>query len=154
MRLCEEFKIIPVLAQSDINAGATCESINVKNCSHVTFLVTFNEALAGDAVLKIREGATDGATTADVTFAYRYGGAATKSASADVLTTEATSAALTCTGTTYVSRLLVIEFDCADMTDGYNWLTPNLDSAASAGGVSIVAVCYPKYQSSSLISWL
>lgn len=153
-RLCEDFKLIPIMAQNDINAGATCESINVKNCRHVTFLFTFDNALSGDAVLKIREGATDGATTADLTFAYRYGGASIKSASADVLSTEATSAALTLTGTTFVSRGLVVEIDCSQLTDGYNWITPNLDSAASAGGCGIWAVCYPKYASSSLVSWL
>ena len=150
MRLSSDYKIVPVLAQDDINAGATCESINCKNLQHVTLLITFSEALAGDAILKVREGATDGATTADLTFAYRYGGAATKSASADVLSTEATSAALTMTGTTFVSRLLIVEIDMDQMTDGYSWLTPNINSDASDGACSIVAVCYPKYASMAL----
>jgi hypothetical protein len=110
----------------------------------------FGPSLSGNAVLTLYEGAADGEKTSAVTFAYRYGGAATGSASSDVLSTEATSAALTCTGTTFVSRLLVIEVDCASLTDGYDWLTLQVGSEASAGELTVVAVLDSKYQSPAL----
>jgi len=150
MRLCETKKLVPIFDSADINAGADSDSICVKNAQHVALLCMFGPSLSGNAVLTLYEGATDGAKTAAVTFAYRYGGAATGSASSDVLSTEATSAALTCTGTTFVSRLLVIEFDMANMTDGYDWLTLEVSSDASAGELTVVAVLDSKYLSAAL----
>jgi hypothetical protein len=150
MRLCETKKLVPIFDSADINAGADSDSICVKGAEHVTLLCMFGPSLSGNAVLTLYEGASDGAKTSAVTFAYRYGGAATGSASSDVLSTEATSAALTCTGTTFVSRLLVIEVDCASLTDGYDWLTLQVGSEASAGELTVVAVLDSKYQSPAL----
>ena len=150
MRLCEDKKLVPLISSADIVSGLDSESICVKGAKHVALLCMFGPSLSGDPVLTLYEGATDGAKTAIVTFAYRYGGAATASASADVLSTEATSAALECTGTTFVSRLLVIELDIASMTDGYDWLTLQVGSQASAGELTVVAVLDPAYKSPAL----
>ncbi len=153
-RLYQEKKIVPIFASADINAGADCDSIDMKNFHHITLLCQFGPSLSGDAVLTLYEGATDGAKTAAVTFVYTYGGAAVGSANADVLATESTSAALTATGTTFVSRLLVIELDAASMTDGYDWLTLNISAAASAGELTVVAILDPRYADMSLDSAL
>jgi len=150
MRLCEDKKLVPIFNSADIVSGADSDSICVKGAKHVALLVMFGPSLSGDPILTLYEGATDGAKTAALTFAYRYGGAATGSASSDVLSTEATSAALECTGTTFVSRLLVIELDMASMTDGYDWLTLQVGSEASAGELTVIAVLDPAYKSPAL----
>lgn len=147
MRLCEEKKIIPLLESIDINAGVDSDSIDMKDLYKVAFLITFCSDLAGDAVLKLYEGATHGAKATALTFKYRYGGAAIKSANADVLSTEAESAALTLTGTTFVSRTLVVEIEASAMTDGMRYLTLNFSDAASAGSVTVVAIGDPRYMS-------
>ena len=144
-RFFQEKAIVPILSSADIVAGITCESIYVGKATHVAFLVMFGPSLSGNPVLTLYEGATDAATTAAVTFAYTYGGAATASASSDVMATPSTSAALTCTGTTFVSRLLICEFDMESMTDGYDWITPVFGSQASAGECTIVAIVDYKY---------
>lgn len=154
MRVADDKKFVPVLASADINAGADCDSINMKNVRHAAFHVIFGPTLAGDAILTLYEGATDGAKTTAKTFAYRYGGAAIGSASADVYSTESTSAALTATGATFVSRHLIIELDAEKMTDGYDWLTLNISAAASAGECTVLAELEPTYKSASGDSFL
>lgn len=148
-RLIEEKKITGVLASADINAGIDCDSINIKNASHAAFICVFGPSYAGanGAVLKLYSGATDGTKTTAMTFSYRYGGAAIKSANADDYTAEATSAALQVATATLVSRVLVIEVDTADMTDGHNWLTLEVGAEATGGELTVVAVCDPRYMS-------
>jgi hypothetical protein len=153
MRLCEEFKIVPVLMPIDLAGGAgTCESINMKNYRHCTLVLLSGAGTTGDSVLKVREGATDGATTADLTFSYRKTAIACKTEGGDVLGTEATSAALTLTAADYTNMALVVEIDPATMTDGYDWITPNISAVANPLLVSIVAILYPKYGEASLHS--
>jgi len=147
MRIFETKKIVPILQNLDINDGVDCDSINMANFKHAAFICLFGADLSGNAVLTLYSGATDGAKTSAVTFTYAYGGAAVGSANCDVLSTPATSAALTATGTTFVSRMLVIEFDPGQITDGHDWLTLNIGSEASAGKLSVIAVLDPKYPS-------
>ncbi len=154
-RFFEQKALVPMLSSADIVSGITCESIYVGGATHVTFLVVFGPSLSGNAILTIYEGATDAATTSAITFEYTYGGAATASATSDVMETVSTSAALTCTGVTFVSRLLVIEYDMAQMTDGYDWITPVFGSEAAAGECTIVAVVdykYPSPEDATLLS--
>lgn len=147
MRLCEEFKIVPVLQPEDHQAAAaTCESICVKNLRHVTYLVHFGD-LTGNSILYVYEGATDAACTSAMTFSYRLASAIIEVANADVLGTESTSAALTLTAATYEDKLLVIEVDLDTMTDGYDWLTLYIDNTSTEMFASAVAVCHPKYGS-------
>ena len=152
-RLCEEFKIVPVLMPVDLaGAAGTCESINMKNYRHATLILLSGAGTTGDSVFKVREGATDGATTADLTFSYRKTAIACKTEGGDVLGTETTSAALTLTAASYTDMMLVVEIDPATMTDGYDWITPNISAVANPLLVSIVAILYPKYGEASLHS--
>jgi hypothetical protein len=149
-RLVEEMKIVPILTPADLAGGAgTCESVCMKNYRHVTFIFMFG-AMTGSSVLKVRQGATDGSTTADMTFSYRVTAISCGTNSADVFGTEATSAAWTITDGTYEDKTLVIEIDPAEMTDGYDWLTPNISAVANPLLISCVAILYPKYQEASL----
>lgn len=152
MRLAEEKKIVPVLYTADYNAGVDFDSINMKNYHRATFIIGFG-AITGDAVLTVNSGATAGAKTSALTFHYAAGGAAIgtavagSTASCDVLGDDATSAALTLTGTTYANLMLVVEVDAADMdvANGEEWLTASLSSAADAGIAYAFAILEPRY---------
>ena len=146
MRLSERFGIVPIIEPEDHQAsGITGDSVCLKDYGHVTFIFLFGE-LTGDSVLTIQSGATAGADSADVTFSYRYTSADLKSATADVLGAEATSAALTLANATFEDRMLVVEIDARELTDGYDWVTPDIDNTASALFVSCVAIMgEPRY---------
>lgn len=149
-RLCEEIKIVPIISAVDLAGGAaTAESVCMKNYRHVTFVFNFGN-ITGDSVLTIAEGATDAAATSAVTFSYRATAIACGTALSDVLGTESTSAALTLTAASYTNMTLVVEIDAAEMTDGYDWLTPAISAVANPCLVSCVAYLYPKYAGASL----
>lgn len=145
MRLCEQTKIVPILEPEDHAAGADGDSVSLENYGHVTFIITFGE-LTGDAVLTINSGATAGTKTTAETFNYRATAADLKNASGDALGTETTSAALTLTAATYEDRMIVVEMDADEFTDGQPWITPSISSAASEEFASIVAILSePRY---------
>ena len=139
MRLAEQTKIVHVLEPEDHNAGVDGDSVSLENYGHVTFIIQFGE-LTGDAILTINSGASAGTKTTAETFNYRACATDLKSAGGDLLAAEATSAALTLTAATYEDRFIVVEMDADEFTDGQQWITPNLSSAASELFASIVAI--------------
>jgi len=147
MKLIERKKIVPVISSADINAGLDGDSINMTNCHHAAFILMFGPSLSGNPIVYLYDGETDGQKTNAKTFSYRYGGAATGSDGSDDFSDEATSAALTCTGTTFVSRCLVIELDAAAMTADCPWLTLSVDDSADAGELTATAFLEPRYSS-------
>ena len=156
MRLSETYKKVPILASANINGGSDSDSINMANYHSASFDLVFGPSYAGaaGAIVKLYSGASNGAKTTAMTFNYRYGGAAIGSASADVLSTEATSAALQIATATLASRLLVIEVDAAAMTAGHNWLTVEVGAEADAGELAIVATLVPRFASAAAITAL
>lgn len=145
MRLCEETKIVPVLEPQDHQAGVDGDSVSMENYAHVCFIILFGE-LTDNCELKLYEGATAGTKTTALTFSYRYTAIDLKSAGADNLGTEATSAALSLVAATFEDRMLVIEVDDSELTQGLEWLTLEFSSDASELLVSVSAVmCKPRY---------
>lgn len=139
-------KFVPVINSADINAGVDADSINMAKGQRATFILLFG-ALVGNAVLTVYSGATDGAKTSALTFEYAYGSAASGSATCDVLTTPASAATLTLTGTTFTNRMVVIQVDAAamDMDNGEEWLTLSLSDAADSGICEAVCIVEPRY---------
>lgn len=147
MRLCEQTKIVPILEAEDHQAGVDGDSVNMANYNHVTFIFLFGE-LTGDAVLTISSGAADGTKTTAETFSYRATAIDLKTAGADTLGTEATSAALTLTAATYEDRMLVVEMDADEFTPDQEFITPAISSAGSEVFCSCVAILSePRYAS-------
>jgi len=145
MRLCEQTKIVPMLEAEDHAAGADCDSVSLENYGHVTLIFIFGE-LTGDAVLTVNSGATAGTKTTAETFNYRATAADLKAASGDALGSEATSAALTLTAATYEDRMVVVEMDADEFTDGQQWITPAISSAASECFAACIAILSkPRY---------
>lgn len=142
-----EKKIVPILSSADINAGVDSDSVDMQGAKSVSFLCIFGPSYAGanPAIMKLYSGATHGTKTTAMTFNYRYGGAAIKSANADVLSDIASSAALSIARATMVSRLLVMEVNVDQITDGHRYLTVEVGAEADAGELSIVALLDPMY---------
>ncbi len=139
MRLAEQHKIVHVLEPEDHNAGVDGDSISLENYGHVTFIIAFGE-LTGNAILTINSGASAGTKTTAETFNYRACATDLKSAGGDLLAAETTSAALTLTAVTYEDRFIVVEMDADEFTNGQQWITPALSSAASEIFASIIAI--------------
>lgn len=151
MRLAEEKKIVPVLASEDTGAGVSADSINMKGYHRCTFIITM-ATIVGDAVLTVASGATAGAATSALTFHYAFGNAdigtyTDANTAADILGADATSAALTITGTAYDDRMLIVEVDASDMdvANDENWLTLAISSAGTSAFMHIVAILEPRY---------
>lgn len=151
MFLAEQYKIVPILSDQDLNGAASMsgDSINMKNYHHCTFIVGFQTL--GDAAIYVGvySGATDGALTSALTFNYAFGGAAAASANCDVLAAWATSAMLTVAHATYDNYMLVIEVPAAimDQENNENWLTiAFLDTDTGAtGNVQVHAILQSRY---------
>ena len=125
------------------NAGMTMDSINMAKYNHCTIVLIGSDSCAGAGVLTIYGGATDGATTAAITFTYRISAADVGAASGDVFGTPATSAALTLVEASIKSGMYVIEIDAEDLNISgtqYQFITPVLSAAGTAGIVSAVAL--------------
>jgi hypothetical protein len=155
MKLAEEFKIVPVLSDQDLSSAATmaADSINMKNFHWCTYIINF-QTLGGAAIyVKVYSGATDAATTSALTFKYAFGGAATGSASSDILAATSTSANLSVAHATYDNYMLVIEVDASDMdvANSEEWLTLQFEDTdgGATGNVSAVAILKPRYTSDS-----
>jgi hypothetical protein len=146
MRLCEQHKIVPCIEPEDHQAsGVDGDSVSLENYGHVTFVFTFGE-LTGNAVLTINSGASAGTKTTAETFNYRATAADLGAASGDALGTESTSAALTLTDATYEDRMVVVEMDADEFTEGQQWITPNVSDAATECFVSCIAILSkPRY---------
>lgn len=141
---------IAVSTTGDYNAGFTGESVNMAKYNHYTLIVIGDSAVAGAGVLTIYGGATDAATTAAATFAYRYTTTDVGATSGDVFSAVATSSALTLTEAYIKSGMYVCELDAADLNIAgvqYQWVTPVLSAAGTAGYVTMVAILSePRYE--------
>lgn len=149
--ISEDMKIVPLLVSADINAGVDSDSVDMQGMKSATFQLLFFATLAGASgcIIKLYSGATHGAKTTAMTFNYKYGSAAVKSATADVFTATATSAALQIATATLASRLLLIEINADQITDGHRYLTIEIGAEADAGELSIVALLDPMYKDAS-----
>lgn len=149
MRLAEAFKIVPILSDQDLNAGALMpgDSINMSRFHHCTYLVNYQTIGVAANYVKVFSGLTDGAVTTALTFAYAFGGAAGGAAGCDVLAAWATSANLSVAHATYDNFLLVIEVDAKSMGAGHKWLTLQFEDTdtGATGNVSVVAVLQPRF---------
>jgi len=146
MRLSEQVGIVPIIEPEDHQAsGVDGDSVKMEKYGHLTLIFLFGE-MGGTPVLKVYEGATAGAKTTALTFSYRYTSADLKNDDADVLGSEATSAALDLTHSTFEDRMLVVEIDASELTDGYPWVTPEVSDDGTEVLVSCVAIMSkPRY---------
>jgi hypothetical protein len=148
-RFSQSHGIAPLVNKGDYNAGFTADSVRLDKYNHCTLVITGDAAVAGTGLLIIYGAISEAGTTAAITFTYRYVSTDVASALADVLSTPATSAALTFTEAPLLSGMYVIEFDAEDLNVAgvqYNWATPVFDAAGTAGYVNVLAILSePRY---------
>jgi hypothetical protein len=145
--LSQILKFVPLLSSADINAGVDSDSVDMQGVQSATFQLVFGPSYGGanPAIIKLYSGATHGAKTTAMTFNYRYGGGAIKAASADVLSDIASSAALSIARATMVSRLLLLEVNADQITDGHRYLTVEVGAESDSGELCIIALLDPMY---------
>ena len=148
-RFSESHGILGLTVDGDWNAGFSSDSIDMAKYNHACVIIMGDSSVAGNAVITVYGGATAGAETAAITFAYRYAGGNVGSASSDVFGTVATSAALTTTATSMDSRCTLIEFEAADLNVSgtqYRYATVVVSAAGTAGTCDIIAILSePRY---------
>ena len=143
-RLSESSNIAYVLKPGDHGSGVTGDSIDMGGMHSVAFIMQC-ATLSGDAVLTIKSGASAGTQTTSETFNYRIADAVQGSATADTFGDWATSSSLTLTAATYQNKTTTFEIDAAAITNGQNWLTLAISSAASAMNASVIAIGRTRY---------
>ncbi len=147
MRVSESLLFIPVVEAKDYgSAGIDFDSVHIGRLLSLSFAINFG-AITGNSILKVSTGATEGTKTTDIAFKYRFGGGDYKAASADILgdPTAVASTGLTLVAATFDHRLVVIEVDADNVTDGQPWVTLSIDATATVLLVGGMGVGYPRY---------
>ena len=141
---------VPIAHNEAITGGVTCDSLNMKNYHHASFLFIFDTLAGGDSTLALSSGITDGAITSTLYYDYAWATAAEPAANCDLLTAYANANTLTITNGTYSDYMLMVEIDSAamDMTNQEEWLTAVFtDPGAATGNVTGFAILYPRFGS-------
>lgn len=157
--LSENFKIVPVLSDQDLNSAATMDgdSINMSKYHKATFIVGLQTLGGANCEFGLYSGATDGACTTFVPFNYAYGSAATGSASSDVLAAWTKATALVAIAhATKDNFMLVVEVDAAEMAQTHKWLTFRFADTptGSTGNAQVHAILEPRFGSNVSVSAL
>jgi hypothetical protein len=149
--LAEKFKIVPILSDQDLNAGASMpgDCLNMAGYHDATFIIGLQTLGGAATYLKLYSGASDGATTTALTFRYAYGGAATGSANADVLAAWATSANLAIAHATKDNFMLIVHIraDEMDTANGHKFLTLQFEDTdtGATGNAQVHAILTPRF---------
>jgi hypothetical protein len=148
--LSENYKIVPVLSDQDLNGAATMagDSINMSAYHEATFIVGLQTLGGANCEFGVYSGVTDGACTTFVPFRYAYGTAATGSASSDILAAWTKATALVAIA--HASKdnfMLIVEVDAAEMTAGHKWLTFRFEDTptGSTGNAQVHAILKPRF---------
>lgn len=132
MNFSETFHVIPLLKSADHTAASECDSINMGKLHNVMIGIQFGDMSVASPEIKVYSGATDGVKTTAMTFRYKLSPQPAKTAGSDIWGSGfSTSADLTVTFDTDDEKLLLIEVDSAEMTDGEPWLTVEIDADAT-----------------------
>ena len=144
----EQYKVAPVMNYADISSTVHSDCINMKNYNRCTFLIMCNALAGATSTLTVTSAAADATYTSALTYRYAWGGAATASASSDVLTAWTSAASTALTYTTYSGYMLVVEVNASamDMANDENWLSFTVTTTTSVTGrISAFAVLEPRY---------
>jgi hypothetical protein len=150
MRISERFSSVPLIEPADYgSAGIDSDSVNMGRLHALGALFTFG-AITGNSILKVYAGATTGAKTTALAFKYRLGAADYKVALADQWGdwTAVAATGLTLTATTFDHRQVAVEINADQVTDGYEWLTFEIDSTATTIFVAALGLGAPRYPGS------
>ena len=151
MRLAENMKIVPLTNDTAYSGGISLDSVNMRNHRHADVVIICKNAI-GNSALKVYSGATAAAKTTAMIFDYAIGSGTVGSSSADVLGSTSTAVAasgMTLTASSVSSAMTVLSIDAAQMdtANAHEWMTVEIDSTASSGSCTAVAILDPRYTS-------
>lgn len=153
----ENFKIVPVLSDQDLNAAATMkgDSINMSNFHKCTYIVGLQTLAGASCTLEVFSGASDAAVTTALYFHYAFMGAAAGSANCDVPAAWTYANTITLTHASYDNFTLIIEVDPAVMVSTHKWLTLQFtDPGGATGNAQVHAILKPRFGSNVSVSAL
>lgn len=148
----EELQIISLLEPADHQAGATdMQSVNMGKLHRLKVVIQFGAITGEDPMFKLWSGASDGSKNTELPFKYRVSGGDFKAASADIFGAR-TSVAIGGVGLTlnpvssYDHRMVQIDIESDQMTDGEEWLTIETDDGSASGLLmSALGIGWPRY---------
>ena len=148
----QDLHIVKVADYADIVSTAT-NTTHIKVTGHrVTFLISL-ATLTGDSINLTVEESTSAATTsaAAIPFVYRLGSAAGADTWGAVTTADSTGVDMTASDD---DKLMLIDVDPADMSDGCNYLSVLMAPGASASvcGVSAYAITDARFRQLNHVS--
>lgn len=145
LTLPQDCKIVNGTPMVTTNGGVTCDYISCKNAHKVTIIATLLQAVAHATVLGVNEAtAVAGTSAAAVTAVQRVWKNADVSTT-DTLTraTDAASIAATATAT---NQILVMEFDPATLSSGFDCIAATLsDSSQATDFVNVTYIIHTRY---------
>ena len=132
-----------IIVADNYNAGMSMDSINMALYNQCALILVGDVAVAGAGIVTLMAGLTNAAETAAITFSYRYTITDVASVTADVLSAPVRAATCTLTEAYINSGMYVFEWGAEDMQVAgvsYQWLTPVLSAAGTAGIITAVAI--------------
>lgn len=151
MRLSEELQYVPMI-ETEAWGGAGCDSdaIDLSRFSTISFIFAFGD-ITGDSTLICYPGSTNAIAVAKsataIAFKYRLGAADAGATLADTFGDPTTVAytGLTLTAATFDHKLMLVEFDCDQMTTTNRFLVWAVSATANPMDLSCVAIGKPRW---------
>lgn len=141
MLLSQEGHIIPILPPQDYDTGVSSDIFSMKDCSHVTIIVTFGTTNSDAGNITVNESDDLSGSNTDA-IGFKYAAETTDSGdSLGALTTVAYADAdsgidvSANDNTTYV-----IELDAEDLSEGYNNVFISISDPGGSGYASAIAI--------------
>ncbi len=146
-----------IIVADNYNAGLSMDSINMALYDHVCLIMVGDVACAGAGIMTIMAGTTNAAETVAITFTYRFTTTDVASTTSDVLSAPSAGVvSATLVEANIRSGMYIFEWDAADMliaTVDYQWATPVLSAAGTAGIFTAIAICsLPRYSATQMPS--
>jgi hypothetical protein len=150
-RLSESLQFVPVVeTEAYGGAGTDSDAIDVSRFSSITYVFSFGD-ITGNSTLIFYAAPTAALAVAktgyEIAFKYRLAAAAVRATTADVFgdVQTATSAGITLTAATYDNKLMLVEFDCDQMTTTNRFIVFAVSATANPMDLSVTVVGKPRY---------
>ena len=142
-----------IIVADNYNAGMSMDSINMALYNQCALILVGDAAVAGAGIVTLMAGLTNAVETAAITFDYRYTltdvGSAVAGSEPDLLSAPVRAATCTLTEAYIKSGMYVFEWGAEDMQVAgvsYQWLTPVLSAAGTAGIITAISIgSEPRY---------
>ena len=145
----EGIHFVPGFKSADHTAGIDSTSINMGKVHRAILAIQLGDMSVASPEVIAYSGATTGTKTTPLAFRYKLSPQPAATAGSDIwtagYTTVVAADGLTVVFDTDDNKLLLIEVDSAEMTEGEPWLTINLDADATISQAAAVWICDARY---------